>query len=71
MVSRDKGVLFGEAFAAMGTAVSSAPVIEDNRLPESGNILDKLPAVIVDIWGVSTAVRAGMRSYGHFNVNYG
>ena len=28
VVSRDKGMLFGEAFAAMGTAVSSAPVIE-------------------------------------------
>ena len=44
-----KGVLLGEAFAAMGTAVSSASVIEDNRLPESGNILDKLFAVVVDI----------------------
>ena len=32
VVSRDKGMLFGEAFAAMGTAVSSAPVIEDNGL---------------------------------------
>ena len=49
VVSRDKGMLFGEAFAAMGTAVSSAPVIEDNGLTESGNILDKLPAVIMDI----------------------
>ena len=42
-------MLLGEAFAAMGTAVSSAPVIEDNGLTESGNILDKLPTVIVDI----------------------
>ena len=49
VVSRDKGMLLGEAFAAMGTAVSSASVIEDNRLPESGNILDKLFAVVVDI----------------------
>ena len=46
VVSRDKGMLFGEAFAAMGTAVSSAPVIEDNGLTESGNIPD---AVIMDI----------------------
>ena len=49
VVSRDKGMLFGEAFAAMGTAVSSAPVIEDNGLTESGNILNKLFAVVVDI----------------------
>ena len=49
VVSWDKGVLFGEAFAAMGTAIASASVIEDNCLPESGNILDKLPAVIMDI----------------------
>ena len=49
VVSWDKGMLLGEAFAAMGTAVSSASVIEDNRLPESGNILDKLFAVVVDI----------------------
>lgn len=49
MVSRDKGMLLGETFAAMGAAVSSAPVIEDNRLPESRNILDKLFAVVVDI----------------------
>ena len=50
VVSRDKGMLFGEAFAAMGTAVSSALVIGDNGLTESGNIPDKLPAVIMDIW---------------------
>ena len=49
VVSRDKGKLLGEAFAAMGTAVSSAPVIEDNGLTESGNILNKLFAVVVDI----------------------
>ena len=42
-------MLFGEAFAAMRTAIASASVIEDNSLPESGNILDKLPAVIMDI----------------------
>jgi len=49
VISWDKGMLFGEAFAAMRTAVASASVIEDNGLPESGNILDKLFAVVVDI----------------------
>ena len=42
-------MLFGETFAAMGTAIASASIIEDNCLPKSGNILDKLPAVIMDI----------------------
>ena len=49
VVSRDKGMLLGEAFAAMGTAISSASVIEDNCLPKSGNILDKPSAVVVNI----------------------
>ena len=42
VVSWDKGVLFGKAFSAMRTAIASASVIEDNCLPKSGNILDKL-----------------------------
>ena len=33
VVSRDKGMLFGETFAAMRTAIASASVIEDNCLP--------------------------------------
>ena len=49
VITRNKRVMFGKTFTAVRTAVSSAPVIENNRQSKRRNVSDKLMTVVVYI----------------------